>query len=64
MEAVDDAYLSTWLECTGAASLESLTMSAQERELLSSSLDLPPQFGGIGIMQPLIKATDEELLGS
>ena len=57
MEAVDDAHLSTWLDCTG------LAMLSHERELMSSSLDLPPQFGGIGI-QLLIKAADEKLLGS
>jgi len=62
MKAVDDAHLSTWLDCTGATSL-GYAMSAHERELLSSSLDLPPQVGGIG-MQSLIKATNEELLGS
>jgi len=39
-------------------------MSTQERGLQTSSLDLlPPQFGGIG-MQSLIRAADEELLGS
>ena len=62
MEAVDEVRLSTWLDCTEASSLKS-AMSTQECELVSSSLDLLPQFGGIR-MQSLIKAASEELLGS
>jgi len=46
MEAVDEAHLSTRLDCTGASFLGS-TMSTKERELLSSALDLPLQLGGI-----------------
>ena len=62
MQAVDDAHLSTWLECAGASTLDA-DLSLQEHNLLSASLDLPPQFGGIG-MQSLIRAADEEYLGS
>jgi hypothetical protein len=62
MSAVDDAHLSTWLECTGVSTLDA-DLSSQERHLLTASLDLPPQFGGIGL-QSLIRAADEELLGS
>ncbi len=62
MQAVDDAHLSTWLECAGAPTLVA-DLTLQEHNRLSTSLDLPPQFGGIG-MQSLIRAADEEYLGS
>jgi hypothetical protein len=62
MKAVDEALLSTWLGCTGVSTLGA-DMSSQERDLLSTSLDLAPQLGGIG-MQSLIRDVDEELLGS
>jgi len=38
-------------------------LPAPERAHLAASLDLPPQFGGVGL-QSLIRAADEELLGS
>ena len=62
MTSVDDAHLSTWLDCTGA-STHGADLSTWEGDLLSASLDLPTQFGGIG-MQSLIRAVDEELPGS
>jgi hypothetical protein len=62
MQSVDGAHLSTWLNCLGATNFETV-LSPQERDHLSSSLDLPPQFGGVGL-QSLVRAVDEELLGS
>jgi len=62
MEEVDKEHLSTWMECVGSSLLET-DMPAQERRHLAASLDLPPQFGGVGL-QSLIRAADEELLGS
>ena len=62
MQSADDAHLSTWLRCVGAEQLDAAVPSL-ERAYLAASLDLPPQFGGIGL-QSLIRATDEELLGS
>ena len=41
MSAVDDAHLSTWLDCTGVPTLGAY-LSTQERDLLTTSLDLPP----------------------
>ena len=38
-------------------------MTSQERQHLAASLDLPPQFEGMGL-QSLIRAAYEELLGS
>ena len=38
-------------------------MTAQERRHLATSLDLPPQFGVVGL-QSLIRVANEELLGS
>jgi len=38
-------------------------MNINERQHLSSSLDLPPQLGGEGL-HSLVRAADEELLGS
>ena len=62
MKTVDDAHLSTWLGCVGAATLD-LSLQGTQRDHLSASLDLPPQFGGVGL-QSLIRVVDEELLGS
>jgi hypothetical protein len=62
MTAVDDAHLSTWLDCTGAPTL-GVDLSPRERDLLLASLNLPPQLGGIR-MQSLVRPVDEELLGS
>jgi hypothetical protein len=41
MMAVDETHLSTWLDCTGASTLIA-ELSSEERDLLSTSLDLPP----------------------
>ena len=57
MKEVDSEHLSTWMECVGTSTLES-DMITQERQHLATSLDLPPQFGGVGL-QYLIRATDE-----
>jgi hypothetical protein len=62
MSAVDEAHISTWLDCAGATTLGA-DLNTQERDLLSTSLDLPPRFGGIGMQSP-IRVVDEELLGS
>jgi hypothetical protein len=62
MTTVDEAHLSTWLDCTGASTL-GLDVTPQKCNHLSASLDQNLQFGGIG-MQSLIKAADEELLGA
>jgi hypothetical protein len=63
MQAVDEARLSTWLDCMGASSLGS-TMWTQERKLLSSSLDPPPPSVWRDRNVVSHKADDEELLGS
>jgi hypothetical protein len=62
MEEVDREHLLTWMDCVSASSLHD-DMSTNERQQLSSSLDPPPQFGGAGL-QSLVRAADEELLGS
>jgi len=46
----------------GASSLHN-DMSDQERQHMTTSLDLPPQFGRVGL-QSLVRAADEEMLGS
>ena len=62
MQAADDAHLSTWLTCVGEEQLDA-TLLAPKRAHLAASMDLPPQFGGVGL-QSLIRVADEELLGS
>ncbi len=62
MQSADDAHLSSWLECVGAKQLHE-ALPIAEKDLLAASLDLPPQFGGVGL-QSLMRAADEELLGS
>ena len=62
MQTADDAHLSTWLRCVGAEQLNAALL-APERAHLATSLDLPPQFGGVGL-QSLIRTSDEELFGS
>ncbi len=41
MENVDEAHLSTWMDCMEAATLDH-ALPSPERDHLSSSLDLPP----------------------
>ena len=55
-------HLLTWMDCIGASSLHD-DMNTNERQRLSSSLDLPLEFGGVGL-QSLVRAADDELLGS
>jgi hypothetical protein len=55
-----DVYLSTWLNCVGAKQLDT-AIPASERAHLAASLDLPSQFGGVGL-QSLIRVADEQLL--
>ena len=62
MKEADDAHLTTWMACVGGESLIA-DLPPTERDHLAASLDLPPQFGGVGL-QSLIRAADEELLGS
>ena len=62
MKTVDDAHLSTGMKCIGGETLDA-DLPPLDREHLAASLDLPPQFGGIGL-QSLIRADDEELFGS
>jgi hypothetical protein len=50
------------MACVGGKSLDA-DLHPVERDHLASSLDLPPQFGGVGL-QSLIRGADEELLGS
>jgi len=62
MKTTDDAHLSTKMNCVGGETLDA-NLPPIEREHLADSLDLPPQFGGVGL-QSLIRADDGELLGS
>ena len=62
MKAVDDAYLSTWMKCAGGKTFDA-ALPLIEREHFAASLNLPPQIGGVSL-QSLIRAADEELLGS
>ena len=62
MKEVDDAHLTTWMTCVGEESLVA-DLPPLERDHLIASLDLPPQFKGVGL-QSLIRAADEKLLGS
>ncbi len=48
LKTADDAHLSTQLTCVGAGTLDSALLEA-ERENLAASLDLPSQFGGVGL---------------
>ena len=59
MKSVDDGQLSTWLNCLGATTLEPV-ITPPERDQLSSLLDLPPLFGGVGL-KSLARATDKEM---
>ena len=63
MEDVDMEHLSTWMGCAGTSTLESDMTAHERRRLLAASLDLPPQFGGLGL-QSLIRVANEEWLGS
>ena len=45
MEEVDKERFLTWMDCVGASSLHD-DMNTNKCQQLSSSLDLPPQFGG------------------
>jgi hypothetical protein len=63
MIATDEAHISTWLRClTNSIKLEE-ALSREERELLTETLDIPPQLGGAGL-QSLALSADEEFLGS
>ncbi len=62
MQEVDSQHLSTWMECIGASVLHE-DLDPHDRNRLAAELDLPPQFGGVGL-QSLIRAADEKLLGS
>jgi hypothetical protein len=62
MQSADDAHLSMWLRCVGTEQLDA-ALPTLERAHLAESLDLPPQFGGVGL-QSLMRASDKELLGS
>ena len=57
-----DVYLSTWLNCVGAKQLDT-AIPASERAHLAASLDLPSQFGGVGL-QSLIRGADKKLFQS
>ncbi len=48
MQADNDAHLSTWLDCVGAKQLHD-AISVDEKNHLAASLDLHPQFGGVGL---------------
>jgi hypothetical protein len=50
------------MACVGGKSVDA-DLQLVERDHLEASLDLPPQFGGVGL-QSFIRATNEELLGS
>jgi hypothetical protein len=50
------------MKCIGGETLD-VDLPPLDREHLVASLDLPPQFGGVGL-QSRIRAADEELLGS
>jgi len=62
MEEVDNEHLSTWIDCVGISTMYS-EMTLHARQHLATSLDLPPQLGGVGL-QSLMRAAYEELLGS
>ncbi len=61
MQSADEAPLSTWLICDGAETLNA-ALPDTGRTHLAGSLDLPPQFGGVGL-QSLIRVYDEVFLG-
>ena len=49
MLAPYEAHISTWLRClTNSMKLEE-ALSREELELLTETLDLPPQLGGAGL---------------
>jgi hypothetical protein len=48
METADEVHLHTWLRCNGAETLHD-ALSPSDRSLPLASLDLPPQFGGVGL---------------
>ena len=50
------------MKCIGGETLDA-DLPPLDREHLADSLDIPPQFGGVGL-QSLIRVADEELLGS
>ena len=63
MLATDEAHRSTWLRCLiNSIKLEE-ALSREELQLLTETLDLPPQLGGAGL-QSLVLSADEEFLGS
>jgi hypothetical protein len=63
MQSADDAHLSAWRRCVGAEQLDA-ALQALGRAHLAASLDLPPQFGGVGLQSLIRDDADEELLGS
>ena len=62
MEEVDKEHLLIWMDCVGVSSMHD-DVSTNERQQLSASVDLPPQFGGVGL-QFIVRVDDEKLLGS
>ena len=63
MREVDDAHVSTWLQCLTAWTDLEYAIGPSARDQLAGLIDLPPTFGGIGL-QSLERSADEELLGS
>ena len=62
MKEADKEHISTWMECVGASTLHN-DLTDKERQHLADSLDLPPQFAGVGL-RILIRAAYEEMIGS
>jgi hypothetical protein len=63
MRKLDDAHVSTWLQCLTSSTELEKAICPLVRDQLAGLIDLPPALGGIEL-QSLERSTDEELLGS
>ena len=63
MKDMDDAHVSTWLQCLTASPCLRDALTMGESEQLAAWLDLPPSYGGC-IMNYLSRSADEEFMGS
>ncbi len=60
---MDNAHVSTWLHCLAASPTLEHALGPTEWEMLTNWLDLPPSYGGSGLIS-LTRSADQEFLGS
>jgi hypothetical protein len=63
MQDMDPVHVSTWLQCLSSSPDLEHSLDPNELDGLIDWLDLPPSYGGSGLLS-LSRSADEELLGS